>query len=403
MKNNFFWRFQGNEIFYLKKILSRGLRPKKEKNFNLLLEKKWSKLHKTKYSITVNSCTSALHIALLSLSLKKGDEVLVPSLTPAMCAYAIIYSGLTPVFVDSDKNTFLMDPEDLQKKITSKTKAIILVHMYSGICDGYIFKKIAKKHKLLIIEDCAEALGAKDKNNNIVGSIGDISCWSFQYAKHITCGDGGIISTRNKKLAENIRKFSNLGFKFLKADADKIKVSKNILQNPKTKRFDLVGYNYRMNEFSAAIVLAQLERLNLFLKLRRYVGLGLLKLINKSGFLVAQEIDKRSYSTFYTLAVYITNQSISWKKFREVFISYGGDSIYAASQILQCEPSIQKYGLGKCYNSCSKNCIKNCHGTPVAKNLQKKILNFCTNQGSIIEAKKQIEALRKTIKYFDEK
>jgi perosamine synthetase len=402
MKSNFFWRFRGNEVVHLKKILNRGLRPKKEKNFNLLLEKKWCDLHKIKYSVTVNSCTSALHIALLSLFLKKGDEVLVPSLTPAMCAYAIIYSGLTPVFVDSDKNTFLMDPQDLQKKITSKTKAIILVHMYSGICDGDIFKKIAKKNKLVIIEDCAEALGAKDRNGNIVGSIGDIACWSFQYAKHITCGDGGIISTQNKKLAENIRKFSNLGFKFLKADADKIRVSKNILQSPRAKRFSLVGYNYRMNEFSAAIVLAQLERLNLFLKLRRYVGLRMLKLINQSNFLTAQQIDKKSYSTFYTLPIIINNSKISWKKFREVFMSYGGDSISAASQVLQNEPSIQNSGLGKCYNSCSKKCIINCHGTPVAKYLQKKLLNFCTNQGSIAEAKKQINALKKTIKYFNE-
>jgi len=402
MKNKLFWRFLGNEKKYLTKILSRGLRPKKEKNYNLLLERKWSLFHKIKYSITVNSCTSALHVALLALDLKKGDEVLVSSLTPAMCGYAIIYSGLIPVFVDVENDTFLMDPIDLEKKITKKSKAIILVHMYSGVCEGAVFKKIAKRHNLKIIEDCAESLGARDTKGNLTGTIGDIACWSFQYAKHLTCGDGGIISTNNKKLAENIRKFSNLGFRFLKADGDKIKINKKNLQNPKTKRFSLVGYNYRMNEFSACIALAQLERVEYFLKLRRYVGIRMLNIIKNSNFLIPQKMGKNLYSTFYTLPAIINNKKLQRNKFADMFVKNGGDSIYAASQILQNEPSIQNSGVGKCYSSCKKDCVKKCYGTPIAKSLQKKILAFCTNQGSIQDASRQLKALSKTIKFFNE-
>ena len=171
----FFWRFRGNEEKYLRSILKRGFSLKKE-SYNLLLEKKWSKYHKRKYSITTNSCTSALHAAFCAIGLKKNDEVLVPSLTPIMCANAIFFSGATPIFVDSKSNSFLMDPLDLKKKITKKTKAILLVHMYGGINNYEIFKKIAKKHRLLIIEDCAEALGAKDENKKLVGTMGDISC-----------------------------------------------------------------------------------------------------------------------------------------------------------------------------------------------------------------------------------
>ena len=399
-KENFYWRFNGNEKKYLTDILKRGLKPKK-KTYNLILEKKWSKYHNLKYSITINSCTSALHVALLSLGCKKGDEVLVPSLTPVMCANAIIFTGATPVFVDVDDDTFLMSPHDLEKKITKKTKAILLVHMYGGINNSKIFKRIAKKNNLLIVEDCAESLGAKDENGIMAGKMGDIACWSFQGAKHLTCGDGGMLSTSNRNLAEKIRKFSNLGFRFLTADADKIIANKESLQNPKTKRFEIVGYNYRMNEFSAAIILAQLERVSFFLKLRRRASNELLKVINKSKILKPQKIAKKTYSTFYTFSVKLVDTKIKWTFFRKKFIEFGGDPIYAASKILQDEPSIKYSKLGKCFKSCNNKCLINCKGTPIAKKLQKQIFNFTTNQKSERDIKIQVYALKRTLKFFE--
>ena len=401
-KKNLFWRFNGNEKKYLTDILKRGLKPKK-KNYNLILEKKWSNYHNLNYSITINSCTSALHIAFLSLGCKKGDEVLVPSLTPVMCANAIIFTGATPIFVDVDEDSFLMCPKDLVKKITPKTKAILLVHMYGGINNSKIFKKIAKKNNLFIVEDCAESLGGKDENGVITGKIGDIACWSFQGAKHLTCGDGGMLSTSNKKIAEKIRKFSNLGFKFLDADADKILTSKDSLQDPNTERFELIGYNYRMNEFSAAIVLAQMERLSYFLNLRRKSSFELLKIIEKSKILKAQKISKKTYSTFYTLSAKLIGSNIKWKNFRKKFIEFGGDPIYAASKILQDEPSIKYSKTGRCYKSCKPSCLVNCKGTPIAKKLQRKIFNFTTNQKSLKDIKVQSIALKKTINYFENK
>ena len=134
----------------------------------------------------------------------------MPALTPVMPANAIIFAGLKPIFVDVDPKTFLMDPNDLVKKITKKSKVILLVHLYGNVCDSKIFRRIAKKHNLKIMEDCAESLVAKDKNGVMAGTMGDIAVWSFQSAKHITCGDGGIISTSNSKIAEKARKYSNL-------------------------------------------------------------------------------------------------------------------------------------------------------------------------------------------------
>ena len=219
------WRFKGNEQKYLKQIFKFGIQSKNN-NFNKKLETAWSKYHNLKYSITTNSCTSALHSAFLSLNLNRDDEVLVPALTPIMCGSTVHLAGGTPIYVDVNKDSFLMDYEDLKLKISKNTKAILAVHMYSGVCDLKKLKKICSKHKLILIEDCAEAVGARDNNNILVGTAGDISCWSFQSAKQLTCGDGGIISTNSKNFAKKIRKNSNLGFKSLDADGDKITIKK---------------------------------------------------------------------------------------------------------------------------------------------------------------------------------
>jgi len=396
---NLHWRFRGNEKKYLLNILKKGLKLKNN-SYNLILEKKWSRYHKKKYSITTNSCTSALHSAFCAIGLKKNDEVLVPALTPVMCANAIIFAGGTPIFVDSKSDTFLMDPLDVKKKITKKTKAILLVHMYGAINRYKTFKSIAKKHNLLIIEDCAEALGAKDEDKKLAGTMGDIACWSFQSAKHITCGDGGIMSSSNKKFAQLARKYANLGFKFLAASADEIKINKKKLQNPNTERFDYIGYNYRMSEFSAAIVLAQFERLNHFLKLRRKISLQFSKLITNSKILVPQYIPETAYSTYYTYSARLINKNIKWSEFRNKFIHFGGDGIYSASKLLQQEPSIKNSNLGRCLKTCKKNCMKKCKGTPVAKTLQKEIFNFTTNQSNNAQIKTQIQAMKKTLSFF---
>ena len=137
----------------------------------------------------------------------------MPALTPVMPANAIIFAGLKPIFVDVDPKTFLMDPNDLVKKITKKSRVILLVHLYEAFVIVKYFAEL-QKHNLKIMEDCAESLVAKDKNGVMAGTMGDIAVWSFQSAKHITCGDGGIISTSNSKIAEKARKYSNLGFNF---------------------------------------------------------------------------------------------------------------------------------------------------------------------------------------------
>ena len=158
---------------------------------------------------------------------------------------------------------------------------------------------------------------------------------------------------------------------------------------------------YRLNEFSASIVLAQFERIKYFLKLRRKVSLKFEKLLKNSKVLIPQYVPRKTYSTYYTFSARLVNKKIKWKQFREKFIKFGGDAIYAASKLLQQEPSIKDSNLGSCFKTCTKNCIKKCYGTPVAKKLQKEIFNFTTNQRNNFEINKQIKALKKTLLFFE--
>ena len=391
MKKNNFWRFSGNEKRYVNEIFKNGF-SFKGKPFSERLEDKFSKLHNVKYSICLNSCTSALHVAFMAIGVKKGDEVLVPALTPIMCGTTVHIAGGTPVYVDVNPETFLIDPKDILKKITKKTKAVLAVHMYGGVCNLLELKKICKNNGLFLIEDCAESMVAKDENNLITGSVGDISCWSFQSAKQLTCGDGGILTTNDEILGKKLRKYSNLGFRVLNAKSNKIVVSKDERQNPNYKRFDEIGFNYRMNEFTAAIALAQCERVNFFVKKRRKAALSLTKVIKNSKFLIPQKISKKTYSTYYTLAVRFVRKNkmkLTWSQFRKKFMEYGGDGIYAASRLIHQEPVIKKNKIGKKSNK-----------TPVAKRLQKELLLFTTNQSNQKEINIQTKAFKKVIDFY---
>jgi len=205
-------------------------------------ETNFSKFIGAKYSTTVSNGTVALHVALLSLGIKSGDEVIVPSLTYIASVNAIAYCGAKPVFVDSDKDTWQMMPEDVEKKITEKTKAIMVVHLYGNAVDMEKINYIAKKYKLYVIEDCAEAFGTLYKNKH-VGTFGDVSTFSFFGNKTITCGEGGMVSTNNEDIYKKAFKIKGQG-----------------LAEGKEYWHDIIGYNYRMTNICAGIGLAQLER-----------------------------------------------------------------------------------------------------------------------------------------------
>ncbi|MDC1179039.1 DegT/DnrJ/EryC1/StrS family aminotransferase [Candidatus Pelagibacter ubique] len=406
MTKNNHWRFSGNELKYIKNVLDTGFSAGKSASMNEKLEKKFAKIHNQKYSITANSGTSTLHMALDALNVGHGDEVIVPSLTVAMCGYAVWHCGATPVFCDVDEKTFLIDPIDIQKKITNKTKAIMVVHLYGLMCDMTKIMKISKKYKIPVIEDCAQCFLGKDELGRISGTIGSVGSWSFETTKHITTGDGGIVTTNNENYAISMRKLNSAGYKNLKANSGKIRIHKDKFQDPNWVRHDKLSYNYRLSEICAAVGLAQLERLRFFVKKRNTMGKLFLKTIlkTKTKLLTPQFVPKKFYHSYFTFAAKFNGLKfgIKWQDFRKKFIEFGGDGIYAAWKILPEEGPFSK-AMKKGLRS-GQILISKSYGrgeTPMAKKIQKNIMQFTTNQKNKFEMKKQINALKKTISFFN--
>ena len=215
-------------------------------------EKKFANYCGCKYGITTTSGTAALHLALASIGVGRVDEIIIPTFTMIATTFAIVYCGAKPVLVDAEPETWNVDIDQIEDKITDRTKAIMPVHIYGHPCDMGPIMKLAEKYDLYVIEDAAESHGAEDKGKK-TGGIGDVGCFSFYANKIITCGEGGMVVTNNKEIAERGKSLRNLSF-------------------PKEKRIyqhSEVGYNYRMTNIQAAIGLAQFERIDELVEMRR--------------------------------------------------------------------------------------------------------------------------------------
>lgn len=236
-------------------------------------ECKFAQFCDSKYAVSTSNGTTALHLALLALGVGAGDEVIVPDLTFAATINAALYVGATPRIVDIDPVSWCIDPKQIEKAITKHTKAIIPVHLYGQPCDMLAIMGIARKHHLYIVEDCAEAHGARYAGKR-VGSFGDISCFSFYGNKVVTTGEGGMCVTQSKRLQERIRLFKNHGM--------------SVTQK---YRHTVVGYNYRTTNLQAAIGLAQMESVEDILKSRRHIETEYRRILSDIPFLEFQHDD----------------------------------------------------------------------------------------------------------------
>lgn len=216
-------------------------------------ESSFAKFTGAKYAVGLSSATAALHLALKAVNIKKGDEVIIPDLTFVATASAVLLTGATPVLADVNHDLNI-SPNSIQKSITSKTKAILPVHFAGKSCDMNKIKKIATKNNLVIIEDCAHAIGAKSGKKH-VGNFGSAGCFSFYPTKNITTIEGGMIITNSKKIADYVRTARNHG------------ISKSLKQrysHGKPWEYDVIeaGYNYRLDEIRSSLGISQLKRIN---------------------------------------------------------------------------------------------------------------------------------------------
>ena len=253
------------------------------------------------YALAVSNGTHAIEIALKSLDLKKGDEVILPNLTFAATINAVINAGFKPVLVDIDPDTWTISLKKIIHAITNKSKVILTVHLYGQPSKIKEIKKIAKENNLFVIEDCAEALGST-YNKSKIGNLTDISTFSFYANKLITTGEGGIVVFKRKSHYQLAKKIIN--------------------QGRSTKIYfwhDVVGSNYRMTNMQAAIGLAQLKKINLFIKIRKQIYDRYDKLLQSNDSI--EYLPKNSWSTnsywLYTIII----KNIGYKK-RNLLIKY---------------------------------------------------------------------------------
>lgn len=303
-------------------------------------ENKFKEFTKAKYAIAVSSCTAGMHLFYNAVGIGNGDEVIVPAQTHLATAHAVELNGAKAVFVDANLNTGNIDIEKIEEKITKKTKAICIVHYLGLPVDIKKVKKIALKHDLYIVEDCALALGAKYYNKH-VGTIGDVGVFSFYPVKHITTAEGGMMILNNKALSKKIRLLRAFG------------VNKNFGQRKLPGIYDCeyLGFNYRMSEIHAAIGLEQLKKLPFILKKRKdlfHKYLEHLKLVNDIE--VIQSKDSKNLNSSYYSLSFLLNNLLSKKRFS--FIKYlnslgVGTSIYYPHPVPRIKYYKKKYGYNK--------------------------------------------------------
>lgn len=213
-------------------------------------EKLFSEYCGVRYGVATSNGTTALHLALTALGIGNGDEVIVPDITFAATINAVIYTGATPIIVDIEEDSWCISPNEIEKAITPKTKAIIPVHIYGQPCNMGKICEIASRNNIYIVEDCAEAHGA-EWNNKKVGSFGIVSCFSFFGNKVVTTGEGGMCVTNNKELNDKMRILRDHG-----------------MSKERKYYHEVIGFNYRMTNLQAAIGTAQVERIESILEWR---------------------------------------------------------------------------------------------------------------------------------------
>lgn len=244
-------------------------------------EKSFASWLGVRYAISTSSCTGALHIILAALDLKPGDEVIVPEATWIATISAIAYLGATPVFADIEEDTWCISPEDIERKITKRTKAIIPVHNYGHPADMKMIKDIAAKYDLVVIEDAAPGIGSKI-NDKLTGTFGDVAAFSFQGAKPLVTGEGGMIVTDNEDIYRRCYYYW-----------DHCRAPGKVLWNTD------IGFKYKMSSLQAALGLGQLERVDEIIEKRRQIYFWYQEFLGNSNKFALNVERDGYYNNFY--------------------------------------------------------------------------------------------------------
>lgn len=337
-----------------------------------LFENLFAKYTKSKFAISLSSCTAGLHLACISMGLKKGDEVIVSSQTHVASAHAIEITGAKPIFVDSLLSDGNIDCDKIENKINKKTKGILIVH-YMGIpADMEKIIKIKKKYKLFVIEDCALALGSKYKKKH-VGLIGDLGVFSFYPVKHITTIEGGMLITNNNTISKKIIKLKSFGY------------SRSFEQRkiPGLYDVDHLGINYRMNEISSAIGIEQLKKFNKFTKIRLKNFQNYLRYLKQFSkyFYIIRNNNTKKYCNYYALNIVLKYKYYKYRKFilSELKKNSIGFSIYYPGPVPLFKYYKNKYKIKETSFKNSKYLSDAIISFPIAPHIDIKQIKYITS------------------------
>jgi perosamine synthetase len=321
--------FGGNEKKYLNECIDSGW-ISSEGPFIKKFEDSFAKSVGRKYAVAVTNGTAAIDVAITVLGIKAGDEVIIPTFTIISCVMQIIRIGAIPVFVDCERDTWNMNVNEIESKITSKTKAVMIVHIYGLPVDVDPILRIAKKYNLKVIEDAAEMHGQTYKNKPC-GSFGDVSTFSFYPNKHITTGEGGMIVTNNEEFYSHSLSLRNLCFQ------------------PEKRRFlhEELGWNLRMTNMQAAIGLAQLERLDEAIIRKREIGRNYNNLLAGLGDYIQLPVEKLEYAdNIYWVYGIVLNKNLNINA--EIIMKALADEGIGTRPFfypMHMQPVVKNYGL----------------------------------------------------------
>lgn len=394
-KNNFDPKWMsGNELKYIKQVLENRSLVRKN-SFTDRLENAFKKKYKVKYAIAMNSGASCLHAAMHAVGVKPGDEIITSPYSVLWDAAIALIMGAKVKFADVKYSTHNIDPKNIEKLISKRTKAIVPVSYHGLPCDLDEIIKIGKKYKIPIIEDNAQTMLGEYKNH-YVGTRTEMAMFSLERTKHISSHEGGLLLTNSSSLAEKARKFGGGGFKNLSADKSKMAAIIPLeFQSPDFKRHDALGLNYRISEFCAAIALGQFEKVEQKVKIRRDIAKLYFKAFKNFPQFETQHVPKNYKHSYFTFVVKSPFKKLKdWKRFYSFHIKNKGDDFYAMMSPVYSEGIMKKLGFEKKYK-------KICN---ITETIQPRAMLFKTNYRSLNEAKKYINILEKNLKnFFNEK
>ncbi len=400
MNEDFIKRIGDAERKYVEEVLDSNFANSTPSGMLGRFEKAFAEKFGVKYAVAHTNGTATLHSALFAAGVRAGDEVITTPLTMSATCMAIMQADAVPVFADVVEETFQIDPKSIEKLITPRTKVIMTVALYGLSPEMDEIMAIAKKHNLKVIEDDAQCFLGKYKGR-MVGSIGHLSSFSLQSTKHMTAGEGGLVCTNDAGIADEVRRFSVLGY----GSVSRAKgiITKDDIQSPKYDRHTQMGYNYRMPELCAAVALGQLEHLDELVQRRIDVANLFINAMDNCTWLKPQVTPAYSENSYWALAVRLVSSDIMWADFRKKYMELGGDGIYAAWKLSYMEPMFQKgkrdfSGKEKVMEATYGNVPEYLEGLcPVAERVQKQIFAFKTNYWDWNRAVKQANILKKTI------